>query len=253
MCTLSLLPTKDGYAAAMNRDELFSRAAALPPQKFNLNGTEAIYPREPAGGTWIACNGHGNMLALLNWNVVGAAQIAGKLKSRGEIIPLLIDAPDCLSTEMRFDSLPLEGTFPFRLIGIFRRQREVREWRWDGTRARTKLLPWSRNHWFSSSISDRVAEIERGKMCRFAPQAQDGQEVEWLHTLHRAHGMKPGAFSICMHRPDAATVSYTEVQCIGDLTHMSYQDGSPCLIERPCNSCAQSIETPNKAQAALIS
>lgn len=236
----------------MNRDELFSRPSALPPQKFNLNGMEAIYPCEPAGGTWMACNGRGNMLALLNWNIVGATRSAANLKSRGGVIPLLIGAPDCLSTEMGFDSLPLEGTFPFRLIGIFRRERAVREWRWDGTRARIAQLPWNRNHWFSSSISDRVAEIERGKMCRVAPRAHDGQEVEWLRALHRADGMRPGAFSICMHRPDAATVSYTEVQCTGELTSMSYQDGSPCLGNRPCNSCAQGIETPNKSQAALI-
>ncbi len=253
MCTLSFLPTKNGYAAAMNRDELFSRAAALRPQKFNMNGTEAIYPREPAGGTWMACDGHGNLLALLNWNVAGVAQLAGKLKSRGEIIPLLIGAQDCLSTEMRFDSLPLEGAFPFRLIGIFRRERAVREWGWDGTRTRMQQLPWSRNHWFSSSISDRVAEIERGKTCRVAPAVQDGQEVEWLSTQHRAHGMRPGAFSICMHRPEAATVSYTEVQCTGDLMRMSYQDGSPCLAERPLDSYAQAMEAPNKPEAALIS
>lgn len=253
MCTLSFLPTKHGYAAAMNRDELFSRAAALPPQKCTLNGTEAIYPREPAGGTWIACNSHGSLLALLNWNVGGPEQLSGKLKSRGEIIPLLIGAPDRLSTELDFEKLPLAGTFPFRLIGIFRREQAVREWRWDGARAQMEQLPWSRNHWFSSSISDCVAEIERGKMCRFAPQAQDGQEVEWLRTLHRAHGMRPGAFSICMHRPDAATVSYAEVDCTGELTRMTYQEGSPCLGEHALNSCAQAMATPKKSQAALIS
>jgi len=230
-----------------------SRAAALRPQKFNMNGTEAIYPREPAGGTWMACNDHGNLLALLNWNVSGAAQPSAKLKSRGEIIPRLIGAQNCLSTEMRFDSLPLEGTFPFRLIGIFRKEQAVKEWCWDGIRTRTQRQPWSRNHWFSSSISDRVAEIERGKICRVAPQARDGQEIEWLRTLHRAHGMRLGAFSICMHRPDAATVSYTEMQCTGDLTRMSYQEGSPCLAERPLNSYAQAMGTSNTSQAALIS
>ncbi len=48
----------------MNRDELSSRAPALPPQKLSTNGIDAIYPREPAGGTWIACNSRGNLLAF---------------------------------------------------------------------------------------------------------------------------------------------------------------------------------------------
>lgn len=252
MCTLSFLPTKNGYAAAMNRDELLSRAPALPPQKLSINGIDVIYPREPAGGTWIACNSRGNLLALLNWNVPGAAQIAAKPKSRGEVIPQLIDAPDCLSTERRFDSLPLAGTFPFRLIGFFRRSKEIREWRWDGTRVQNLQLPWSRNHWFSSSISDRAAEIVRGKICHAAPPSQLGEEVDWLQTLHRAHGLRPGAFSICMHRPDAATVSYTEVQCTGDLTRMRYQQGSPCLAACALNPAWQVIGFAN-SPTALIS
>ena len=97
-------------------------SARLPPQKLSANGMDAIYPREPTGGTWIACNSRGNLLALLNWNILGTAQIAAKPKSRGEVIPLLIDAPDCSSAERRFDSLPLAGTFPFRLVGVFPRR-----------------------------------------------------------------------------------------------------------------------------------
>ncbi len=93
----------------------------------------------------------------------------------------------------------------------------------------------------------------RGKICQAAPPPQSGEEVDWLQTLHRAHGLRPGAFSICMHRPDAATVSYTEVQCTGDLTRMRYQQGSPCLAACALDPAWQVIGFANNSQTALIS
>src|ERR1700756_122950 len=56
MCTLTFVPSEDGYLVGMNRDELLTRPAALPPRRFQRSGMEMVYPREPSGGTWIACN-----------------------------------------------------------------------------------------------------------------------------------------------------------------------------------------------------
>jgi hypothetical protein len=36
---------------------------------------------------------------------------------------------------------------------------------------------------------------------------------------------------MCVHRKDAATVSYTEVRCCGEDISMSYRSGSPCLTD----------------------
>ena len=69
MCTLSFVPTKDGYYAAMNRDERLTRSAALSPLTFRAGDLLTVYPFEEGGGTWIACNQHGLTLALLNWNL----------------------------------------------------------------------------------------------------------------------------------------------------------------------------------------
>jgi hypothetical protein len=35
---------------------------------------------------------------------------------------------------------------------------------------------------------------------------------EWLRSAHRSHVPAPGPFSVCVHRPDTATVSCTEVK-----------------------------------------
>src|SRR6266702_5567457 len=81
MCTLTFIPTEDGYLVAMNRDELRSRPPALLPDVFEKHGVEMTYPRERSGGTWIACNGHGNLLALLNWNGSGSRKSGAKRRT----------------------------------------------------------------------------------------------------------------------------------------------------------------------------
>jgi hypothetical protein len=46
--------------------------------------------------------------------------------------------------------------------------------------------------------------------------------------LHRSHGTERGPYSTCMHREDAATVSYTEVTVSRQRADMSYTPGTPC-------------------------
>src|SRR5262245_2209423 len=128
MCTLSFVPTTNGFYTAMNRDELLRREFALPPRLAIVERTRVIYPREQTGGTWIATNEYGITLALLNWNLAGAFQ---KQRSRGSIIPQLIGQGSLFATVDKLKSTPLEGILPFRLIGICYRQKLVYEWRWN--------------------------------------------------------------------------------------------------------------------------
>jgi len=229
MCTLTFAPMEDGYLVGMNRDELFTRPVALPPKLSERSGIEMVYPREPSGGTWIACNGNGNLLALLNWNGGESPYSGEKRKTRGLVIPELIDLPDLSTTDSHFQQMNLDDLFPFRLVGVFRSERVVNEWRWDGTAKQSLRLSWARKHWFSSSLSDSLAEKERGRACKVAAGEPAAGSNGWLRRLHRSHVPGPGPFSVCVHRQDAATVSYTEVRCGGTQISMDYLDGNPCL------------------------
>jgi len=213
----------------MNRDELFSRAVALPPKIFGKGAMEMVYPQEPSGGTWIACNGRGNLLALLNRNGNESPNLSEKHRTRGLAIPELIGLPDLTKTESHFQQMNLDGLFPFRLVGVFRKEKIVNEWQWDGTTKQFLRLCWARKHWFSSSLSDSLAEKERGRACEAAAGEPATGSTGWLRRLHRSHGPRPGPFSVCVHRQDAATVSYTEVRCGGTQISMGYLDGNPCL------------------------
>jgi len=229
MCTLTFVPAEDGYLVGMNRDELLTRPVALPPKRFQRGGMEMAYPSESSGGTWIACNDRGNLLALLNWNASGSPRLGEKRKTRGLVIAELIGEPDLPAADSHFQQMNLDGLFPFRLVGVFRSERVVNEWRWDGTAKQFLRLSWARNHWFSSSLSDSLAEEERGRVCEAVAGEPAGGRHGWLRRLHRSHVPRPGPFSVCVHRQDAATVSYTEVRCGATQISMDYLGGNPCL------------------------
>lgn len=229
MCTLTFVPKEDGYLVGMNRDELFSRPIALPPKIFGKRTMEMVYPQELSGGTWIACNSQGNLLALLNWNGIESHNLREKRRSRGLAIPELIGLSDLSTTNSHFQQMKLDGLFPFRLIGVFLHEKIVNEWRWDGTARQFLRFSWARKHWFSSSLSDSLAEKERGRVCEAAAREPAAGGNGWLRSLHTSHDPRPGPFSVCVHRQDAATVSYTEVRCGGTQISMDYLDGNPCL------------------------
>jgi len=228
MCTLSIIPAEEGYLAGMNRDELLTRPPALPPSTFHRKGTDAAYPREPSGGTWIACNSRGNLLALLNWNEVDPWVLGNKSRTRGCVIPELIYEAESSATDLLLRQMDLVGIFPFRLIGAFPKERIFIEWQWDGLRAIRLNYPWERRHWFSSSLSDTQAKKVRSGVCDAAASKATVLDERWLRSLHRSHTPDPGPFSICAHRPDAASVSYTEIRHNDSRVSMDYLTGNPC-------------------------
>jgi Transport and Golgi organisation 2 len=235
MCTLSFIPRNDGYLVAMNRDELRIRAAAAAPTLHQIDQLRLLYPQEPSGGTWIGANSHGNLLALMNANPpktagLGVAKLLAKLKSRGEIIPMILQKNTLDQTERALSGFSFAGMHPFRLFGVFPGAKEVRQWSWDGRRLSSRTQEWIRNHWFSSSRSDSRAEKQRGKTFEMGWREDLQDPAAWLRSLHAGHVPDAGAFSVCVHRQDAATVSYTEVQCAGQELRMTYQPGNPCEV-----------------------
>jgi len=225
MCTLSFIPEGSGYLVGMNRDEQISRPAALAPERLPIAGGYAIYPREKSGGTWIAANSLGITLALLNW--YSAPPLYPKTRSRGEVIPRLIAAEDSSSVHDALTKLELQGTLPFRLVGVFSRERKLAEWRWNQRLLEIQEFPWQRRHWFSSGLSDAEAQSARGSVC--SSSGPDGRPArEWLRELHRSHENGPGPYSICVHRADVRSLSYSEVAFSDQGLRMEYLAGSPC-------------------------
>jgi Transport and Golgi organisation 2 len=227
MCTVSFLPKSQGFYLAMNRDEKRGRFTGLAPTVVELEGHRAVFPREPSGGTWISANEAGVCLALINWHRIKREPNNG-VRSRGEVIRTLagISTSDEISTAVK--NLPLRKLRPFRLIAIVSAENQVIEWRWNLNRLSIRKYSWESRHWFSSGLDEATAEAERTRVCAALSVESAKRDLKWLRRLHRSHEPERGPFSICMHRPTAATVSYTEIAVSGRSVVMRYKDGQPC-------------------------
>ncbi len=246
MCTLSFLPQKDGYLLAMNRDELHTRAVAEPPSRHDVGACWMLYPQEPGGGTWIGVNSHGTLLALMNANSLNGEHqpAAGSIpsgvglkgaaaRSRGEIIPLILQEAGLDETLQALENSSFSGMSAFCLFGFFPRQRAIRQWSWDGVHRVVLAHEWIRNHWYSSSRSDARAKAQRGEALEASWRENLADPATWLRSVHSSHIPEAGAFSVCVHREDAATVSFTEVRytepgSAPSKLCMTYEPGNPC-------------------------
>jgi hypothetical protein len=255
MCTVSFLPNKHGFYLAMNRDEKLDRSTALPPTSVTLESHRAVFPREPTGGTWISANDAGVCLALINWHRV-EREPKNDVVSRGEVVRTLAAKRSANEITDGVAKLPLRKLRPFRLIAIVPSQKLVTEWRWNLESLTMRDHKWQPQHWFSSGFDERRAERVRAKVCASfvaggglsavaSAKADDpgsesaragvntaGYSLRWLRQLHSSHAPKRGPFSICMHRGDASTVSYTEVAVSKKRATMRYKAGLACAATR---------------------
>jgi hypothetical protein len=231
MCTLTVVANSETYRMAMNRDEKITRSAGLCLENYEFDSGRAIYPGDGSGGTWCATNEHGITLALLNWNDVAVPGIViARTRSRGRVIPALIGSRSLSDLHGVVRLSNFEGILPFRLVGVFPSEQQIWEWRWDSTRFEVQVHAWESRHWFSSSLSDELAERLRRTACRNAEHEPDAGSVVWLRRLHSSHAGGPGPFSLCVHRGDVKTLSYSEVSVSSSHIEMNHFRGSPCTM-----------------------
>jgi hypothetical protein len=227
MCTVTFWPDENGYIVGMNRDERLDREAGLSPSLRRIGGRNVAHPSEPSGGTWISLNQDGVTLALINWYAV-SKRAESPAVSRGEVISACRMADSAAAAFAALEALSLERINPFRLIGIFPGEQTVREWRWNQDALSTLQLDWSPRQWISSGFDEPGAQRTRSDAFARCKNQADVGEIPWLRGLHGSHLPEPGPYSTCMHRNDATTVSYTEVEVRGNLGAMRHMLGTPC-------------------------
>lgn len=221
------MPRRSGYCLAMNRDEKIVRPQGLPPKLRLVSKRRVICPSEPSGGTWIALNDLGVSLALINWYSV-TARVEHSPISRGEVVKATCVADNARAMGMILSGLPLDRINPFRLIAISPGLGQITECRWDLKKLELKKCAWQPQQWISSGFDEPAAQRTRSQTFQQALEQKSVGGLSWLRRLHRSHAPGKGPFSTCMHRSDAATVSYTEASvfaCKGTLRHCL---GAPC-------------------------
>jgi Transport and Golgi organisation 2 len=227
MCTVSWLHQDDGYQLFCNRDERKARAIARGPEVIDSGAVRFIAPIDRAeGGTWIAVNEHGISLCLLNGSGLRPEKRECPFKSRGHIVMELATATCVAEACDRGWQASLLEFAPFRLV-LMERGRPTVVMTWDGTSrsiASHGSAPLS-----SSSVDDTGAQRAREREFRRVMRRFRAIDAEAHMEFHRSHGARASAYSPCMHRPDAETVSFTRVQVASSEVVVEYTAASPCL------------------------
>jgi hypothetical protein len=234
MCTVAFVPLGGGgYVVGHNRDERPARAAGEPPREIALPRCRALAPRDPeAGGTWIAVNASGVTVCILNAAEGRPERLPPEPRSRGLVVRDLACARDLEEVRKALDGSgeTLRRTRAFHVVAAEPGAR-VGRFRWDGMAG-----SWEEGTapaLFVSSLLDPLA-AERERSARWRLAAASGPlDRRALEAFLAGHEPERGPLSVCMHRPDAGTVSRTVVEVSAGRARMRYLPGAPCTPSGP--------------------
>ena len=226
MCTATWLSRDGTLHLFFNRDELRSREPARPPQLYLADGVRWMAPADGrAGGTWIAASEHGLAVALLNRS---EGVLTAATRSRGTLIPKLVAATSPEALAGRLAGSRLEELAPFRLLALWRDRAHGLVAAWDGLRLELSEVGAALGLLCSSGLGDERATLERGATWRRYQLDRSPWQPASHREYHRDHSPEPSAWSVCVHRPEAASVSFTEIEIAPDEARLRYHDAPPC-------------------------
>lgn len=255
MCTVIFIPTGDGCRLGTNRDELRTRAKGTFPAPRIVDGLPVLGPRESSSGSWTCANAAAAAFALLNWHPAQKASAKTKepqnAVSRGTIVESAAGCRHSAAVETMFSKQPLPRIRPFRLLGIFNVDKTLREWLWDGKELSRRNFAWEPRLWASSSLDEKTAQQTRQAVFQSALSAKDFGSLHWLRSLHRTHLPEKGPFSICMHRKEASTLSYTETEINRSRIRVRHLNGPPCASKNPGNRKNKTFSQPQEREIQL--
>lgn len=227
MCTVSWVEDREGLHIFCNRDEMRKREPASSPATGEQEGVTFLAPRDGrAGGTWIAANERGLAVCLLN-HYNPDADGAGPFPSRGQLVLSLMSCNTLDEVRARLNVAYVQDYRPCILL-IFQRGVAVDRFIWDRVTLQHEVMSRMEPQTSSSFMTQPVITSRISYWRNLVRQNNGLVSRELLDAFHASHHPSKGAYSVCMHRPDAHTVSYTRVRLGHDEVQMSYQEKAPC-------------------------
>jgi hypothetical protein len=196
----------------------------MPPVWREFGGRAAILPIDPlSGGTWIGVNDAGLVLCLLNATNRDLAALPrpGALRSRGEIIPSLLDCVAVGEAIGRAARLDCTEFPPFRLVAAGRTHVGVLA---SSGRIPTvqRVSPIRKPFLITSSgLGDEL--VDRPRRALFREFLRTSESPHLAQNRFHTHQWPDRAhLSVLMSRADARTVSRTIVELGADFARMTY-------------------------------
>ena len=222
MCTVTFVPTRNGFYLTSNRDESRQRGQARPPRVYSEGAGKIIYPQDKdAGGSWIVMKEKATAGVLLNGAFRKHVRRPPYWISRGQVLLDIIRNSDPLEYLAEMD---LNGVEPFTLVLFY--DDSLWDCRWDGSRKHIHALDRSRPHiWSSATLYDEEAANERKQWFEKWLQSAEGIAPGDVVAFHQMAGNGDIRNSLVMNRDNELfTVSVTSVVVAKEDTRMVYHD-----------------------------
>ena len=230
MCTLSCIHDAHGYQLLFNRDEKRTRKPAITPRLATRDGVRFLAPVDgDFGGTWIASNEFGASICLLNGaNLTGSGDgHPRKARSRGLLLLDLISSSSVAAVCERVRNAELSAFAPLTLA-VFETDKPTALVEWNGSQK--TFISQSEPCFMLTSSSFDTEEVRTRRQEEFNRLMVSAAscDAKLLSAFHRSHSPARSAYSVCMHRPDAETVSFSRVRVSPAETTFRYAPAAPC-------------------------
>jgi hypothetical protein len=222
MCTVTYVPTKNGFQLTSNRDENVNRGQAITPRRYQNGNHTLLYPKDAdRNGSWIATKNNGDTVVLLNGAFVKHTAIPPYKTSRGLVLMDIINADD---PYLFYQDSELEGVEPFTIV--LYAQGSLYECRWDGGRKHIKLLDGKDAHiWSSATLYDEAAVTKRVNWFNNWRKSANPDKVEDIMHFHHHAGEGDDNDALVINRSGKMkTVSVTNINVNPQNITMTYHD-----------------------------
>lgn len=219
MCTATWQNNKDHLSFWFNRDELHTRKPAFKPVIFSSKLKYIAPVDADSGGSWLAVNEAGLIIALLNRYDPFEPETP---LSRGNLVVESAQFDTIQETVNYLNSIDLKNFKPFQLLilgtnntdaGIL--QKKILNWNGIKVTEQTTQV----NMLTSSSVDfDRTA-IHRFDLFK---------QYSCIRDFHASHEPEKSYRSVCMHRNDASTVSVSHIEAGQNKVRFTYFEGPLC-------------------------
>jgi len=224
MCTVTFLPTSEGYILTSNRDEDPGRSRAESPSNYITEQPDVFFPRDPVGsGSWIAFNRKGKTICLLNGGREKHKRELPYRHSRGLVTLAAFDYNSPYNFKEHFN---LDSIEPFTLVWI-ESEPKLFSLVWDGkelsVEERAFDQPWI---WSSVTLYDEQTIKLRRKWFREWREMHPEHRQSEILQFHHFGGEGDPSIDLKMNRPGdiPRTISITSIERRGDSVRYLYED-----------------------------
>ncbi|RXJ72005.1 hypothetical protein CS022_18590 [Veronia nyctiphanis] len=229
MCTASWFLTDSGYQLFFNRDELRSRAKARLPACFMDDGSKYLMPVDPqGGGSWIVTNEYGVTVCLLNYYQGYFALFSGT--SRGGLVKMLASSRSLDEAKEKLAQHDVSSYSPFSLF-LFGHALDTEKPLVEGVRWTGREMEALDSTYPMVTSSIAYNEVYPLRREAYENIVRGDASIDKNIRFHKSHSPSKSYRSVCMHRPEAKTMSFTHVEVDKNGVTMNYIDGSPCEVE----------------------